>query len=76
MDCKHFVKVLPIEIIDQDGFDMLVLEPYHYWLSENHIIRYRGGLWSTDEMNGYFSRPITFRFANKEDAMAFKLAWI
>lgn len=68
MQCIHFVKVEPII-----RGEYLTLKPHHYWLQENGITQFRGGHWPYDEKQ--MPRHITFRFANIEDAMAFKLRW-
>ena len=68
MQCLHFVKVDPV--VEGEYF---TLKPYHDWLSVNKIIRFRGGYWPNDKKQ--LPRLITFRFADIEDAMAFKLRW-
>lgn len=75
MDCKFFVKVPPIMIDNKMGEIMYSLHPHHSWLKANGITRYRGGLWSTNP-EYYGTKTVTFRFADREDAMAFKLAWV
>ena len=68
MQCIHFVEVEPIV-----AGDYLTLKYHHDWLRQNGITQFRGGYWPYDE--NQVPRLITFRFANIEDAMAFKLRW-
>ena len=69
MQCIHIVKVPPAKVDEI----YITLEPYHEWLRANKITRFRGGNWN-NQKDGV---PIgsVFRFAEVEDAMAFKLRW-
>ena len=68
MQCIHLVKIKPVG----DG-EFLILKPLHLWLRENNITRFRGGYWPNDKNQN--PETITFRFADIEDAVAFKLRW-
>ena len=73
MDCRYMIKVPPI-IKTVDNTDYWMINDYYNWLRRNNITRFRGGHWPRGEE--YTGSPIVFRFADEEDAMAFKLAWI
>ena len=75
MDCKYFVKIVPFIKTDSDNNAWWVFHDYHKWLRENNISRYRGGDRPQNTLD-YRGQDLTFRFADKEDVMAFKLAWI
>lgn len=75
MDCKFFVKVPPLIKTDSNNDSFGIFRDYHEWLRENNITRYRGGNWPGDTLV-YKGENLTFQFADKEDAMAFKLAWV
>lgn len=75
MDCKHFVKVPPIDAVNSGGLDCWSVNEYHNWLRKNNITRYRGGHWPPS-IESYRGQDITFRFDRIDDAMAFKLAWV
>lgn len=68
MQCIHLVRVKPIQTEKN-----LTLEPYHNWLREQTITRYRGGCFPSTTMQSGIPETIIFRFADVEDAVAFKL---
>lgn len=72
MQCIHFVKVEPFSV-----GDYLTLEPHYIWLRQNGIKRFRTNNKMLPSFNDGHeeSYHTTFRFADIEDAMAFKLRW-
>lgn len=69
MQCIHMVKVEPI-YNEEECY--VTTEPHVAWLKKNNIKRWRGGNFSRNKST---EKYIAFRFADMEDAMAFKLRW-